>query len=106
MKKGKERKNRSFESRSNPSFPNGKKSGNSPKRCRTDSIQNNDNNENTMINKTTNSEVSDIDNVASQVTIESHPSPSSPYKRNNDRLDFINAQRDNRYASVLHSWFT
>jgi len=36
MKKGKEKKNRSFESKSNPLSPGKKKIGDSPKRCRTE----------------------------------------------------------------------
>jgi len=42
-------------------------------------------------------EASNIDNIANQVTIESPLSLSAQSKKNNNRLEFINSQRKNRY---------
>jgi len=47
-------------------------------------------------------ECSNVDIVANQVTIENSPSPSSIYKRNNNRLEFINSQKNNRYTASNH----
>jgi len=105
MKKGKDKKNKSFDSKSSPSSPNEKRNGNSPKRNRTEG-----NYSLTAADKNTNENLSSmdcsiLDNVASQVTIVNTLSPSSLDRGNNSRLEFINSQRKNRYTSSNHPPF-
>jgi len=105
MKRGKDKKNRSFDSKSSSSSPNGKRTGNSPKRCRTEG-----NHPSTVVDNTINDNLpsmdcSILDNVASQVTIVNTLSSSSLDRGNNSRLEFINSQKKNRYTSSNHPPF-
>jgi len=98
-KKESDKKNRSFESNSDP-LPSGEKRiRNSPKRSRTekkltelinDSIRDKSSNE---------MEITNLENVASQITIEGSFSPALPNKGVNNRLEFINSQKNTRYSS-------
>jgi len=69
MKKGKDKKNRSFDTRLSPSSPSEKRNGNSPKRSRVEG-----NRSTSVADNSTNEDISNMDcsileNVASQVTI-------------------------------------
>jgi len=105
MKKGKEKKNRSFESKSNPSSPNDKRIGNSPKRSRTEDkhppvggdVIDNDG--------LPGMEFSMLENVASQVTIMDTSSSSPTDGRKNSRWEFIKSQKKNKYSSSNHPPF-
>jgi len=102
MKKSRDKKNRSFESKSSPSSPSERKTGNSPKRSRTEASHSTLVIENSITENSPIMECSNMDIVANQVTIESSLSPSSVYKRNNNRLEFIKSQKNNRYLASNH----
>jgi len=108
MKKGKDKKNRSFDSKTSPASPSEKRNGNSPKRSR---IENNrflsvaDKNINEDLS---NMDCSILENVASQVTIANTLSPTSLDRGINNRMEFINSQRKNSYIFSNHPppfWF-
>jgi len=96
MKKGKDKKNRSFESKSVSSSPGERKSGSSPKRCRTEASCSMDN-DNLIDNSTM--DFASADNVVSHITIESASSPIDGSSGADRRLNFINSQRNNRYSA-------
>jgi len=103
-KKGNEKKNRSYGS--NPLSPGEKRVGNSPKRSRTEIIHTDVINDSTKDNNSSAMKISNIDNIASQITIESPLSPASSNRRVNNRLEFINSQKkiDIFPLIVLFSW--
>jgi|GEM_PF-3618811 len=96
MKKGKDKKNKSLESKSSPPSPGEKRFGNSPKRSRTELSKPTSGNEMNNSNALSTLEYSNLDMVANQVTIESSPSPLQAVV--NNRLEFINSQKGNRYS--------
>jgi len=96
----KNKKNRSFESNPDPLSPGDKRIGNSPKRTKTekkciDPISD-------PIRSSNEMEVTNLENVASQITIEGSFSPTLPNKGASNRLDFINVQKKNTYSSSNH----
>jgi len=105
MKKGKDKKNRSFDSKSNPPSPGERRSGNSPKRSRTDANFSMHGGENNLDESSSIMECANVDMVASQVTIGSSSPPSSIFTRNNNRMEFINSQKNNRYSASNHPPF-
>jgi len=102
MKKGKEKKNRAIDSKSSPPSPSEKRNGNSPKRSRMESNRPPTVEDDSINEGLSNMDCTIVENVASQVTVSNTFSPSSVDRGINNRIEFINAQRDNRYTSSNH----
>jgi len=104
MKKGngKNKKNRSIDSNSDPSPPGDIKLGNSPKRSRKDNRTATSVNVSTAEISPNRMDIMNLEEVASQVIVVNSPPSEGVNSITNNRLVFINSQRQNRYSSSNH----